>query len=272
MSVINAVLQVFKFKTDWRPIPFGLYHIVWLILTISACILIAIKFKNATQDKIYKVLFYSWLIMFVFEVYKQITYSFSVENGSLKFNYDWKIFPFQFCSTPLYVLPLILLTKNTKLNDYFVSFTCFFALFGGLIVMAYPVQVFTTSLLGVLIQTMLHHALMITTSILCIVASKNKLNYKFFLKGVLIFVIALIIAQVFNDSLASIVPKEFNMFYVSKHTKTTLVILKDIYDLIPYFLVFIIYLFGFILIAFLIYLIAKICYKKVNFKSKKRLN
>ena len=138
--------------------------------------------------------------------------------------------------------------------------------------MAYPAQVFSTSLLGILIQTMLHHALMITSSVLCILLSKDKLNFKFFLKGVVVFWIALIIAQIFNETLTPIASKEFNMFYVSRHVKTTLVILKDIYDLLPYVLVFFIYVLGFILIAFLIYAISKICFRKrynINNKHEK---
>ena len=43
---------------------------------------------------------------------KEIEYSSYFENNKLLWDYPWYIFPFQLCSTPLYVLPFVIFLKN----------------------------------------------------------------------------------------------------------------------------------------------------------------
>ena len=263
MKIIQGIFNFLKFRVETKPIPFGFYHLISLLVIILACVFICKKYYNASQKKVEKLILIMWAIMFVFEVYKQLMYSISIKDGKFVWDYQWYIFPFQFCSTPLYIMPLALLIKNQKVKDALYSFLAFFSLFGGAIVLAYPQQVFSTSILGVLLQTMVHHGIMVATSILLIVHYKDKLNIKFYFSGLVVFTSTLLIAQILNDTFIYLTDELFNMFYISRHFKSTLVILSDIYYLIPYPLVFALYFIGFSLIAYLFYLISK-CIIKIK--------
>ena len=57
----------------------------------------------------------------------------SYEDG-LSYNYAWYAFPWQFCSTPMYIGLLAGLSKG-KLHDHFCAYLATFALFAGTAVM-----------------------------------------------------------------------------------------------------------------------------------------
>ena len=262
MKTIQGIFNFFKFKIETRPVPFGIYHLICLVLIILVCIFVCKKYNNVSLKKVEKLILIMWAIAFVAEIYKQLVYSISIIDGEFVWDYQWYSFPFQFCSTPLYIMPLAIIIKNKKIKDALYSFLAFFSLFGGAIVLAYPEQVFSTSIVGVLLQTMVHHGIMVITSILLIVHYKDRLNIKFYLSGLVVFIITLIIAQVLNETFIYITDEVFNMFYISRHFPSTLVFVKDIYYLIPYPLIPTLYFIGFSLIAFAFYLISKGLAKK----------
>ena len=84
----------------------------------------------------------------------------------------------------------------------------------------------------------------------------KKLNLSFYLKGLIVFTITILIAQILNETMVLFTKDTFNMFYISRHFQSTLVILKDIYYLVPYPLVVFMYYAGFSIIGYIIYLIS----------------
>ena len=84
-----------------RPEAFGWFHLLWWALMIGATVYLCKKFGNDDGKNIRRVVFYTALIAAILEVYKQINFTFSVEDGKVVADYQWYAFPFQFCSMPM---------------------------------------------------------------------------------------------------------------------------------------------------------------------------
>ena len=93
-----------------------------------------------------------------------MNFSFHVDGSQILFDYQWYAFPFQFCSTPMYIGLLAAVVKRKSLHIRLCSYLATYALFAGICVMAYPVTVFIDTV-GINIQTMVCHGSMITTGI-----------------------------------------------------------------------------------------------------------
>lgn len=146
------------------PSPYGWFHLLSFALSIIIAIILCISHKNDNPLRVRMVVFGVAVLVSILEIYKQINYSFSYGSDGISFDYQWYIFPWQFCSMPMYVGLLAGLTKKGKLHDSLHAFLGTYAVFAGLCVMFYPVTVFTETI-GVNIQTMVCHGSMITVGI-----------------------------------------------------------------------------------------------------------
>ena len=206
--------------------------------------------------------------MILFEVYKQLNFSYNPSTDT--WNYQWYAFPFQFCSTPMYILLLVGLTKPGKVQDALCSFLATFGLFAGLAVMAFPSTVFVPTI-GINIQTMVHHGMMVVIGVFMWVSGRAKLNHKTLLKAVIVFSILATIAYVsnilfyhFGDGSA------FNMFFISPYGVCDIPFLILLQPLVPHIVFLLFYLFGFALAAYIIVLIAMLIGKLCKRKTVKK--
>lgn len=252
------------------PTAYGVFHIVSIVVAILATVLLCI-FAKDVKDKTFRwIIFIAWLIMVLFEVYKEVIFmSFHVSDaGVVTWSYDWYAFPFQLCSTPLYLLPFVFLLKDCKVRNAVMMFISTFAMFGGLITFIYPGDVFTT-VIGQNLQTMVHHGLQIVLGIYIAVYNRKNFNIRNFFGGCIVFVIMLGVAMALNLIMPQFIPgNTFNMFFISPYFPCTLPILNVIYANAPYAAFLIIYVLGFVLAALLmfliIYLIIRASRKKVR--------
>ncbi len=250
-----------------RPTNYGWFHLLFIGIFVSLCVLSVFLAKKRHTEKSFKIVVWvSWAIMFLFELYKQLVYSFKLVDGVPTWRYQWYAFPFQLCSTPLYVLPIIGCLKDGKVRDALMSYISTFAFFGGFVVFAYPNDVFI-SLIGVNIQTMVHHGLQLVAGIYFVAYNKDKINFKYYLKAVYVFLITLAVAMILNFIVPSFTTETFNMFYISPKFPCTLALLNMIYPKVPYIVFLLIYVLGFCLAAFIIHLIYMLCTGK--FKKAK---
>ena len=119
-------------------------------------------------------LFFQLSLLF-FEILKQVIYT--LQAG----HYQWYAFPFQFCSVPIYLVPLALLIRNEKIKTALYNFLSFYVLLAGLIVMFYPGDVFTTDVV-INFQTMIHHMSMVLIGFAITFAGKKQLFVARFFK------------------------------------------------------------------------------------------
>lgn len=237
------------------PSSYDWFHIMWTVIMIGITILLCIRFKDCSNKTFRIITLVCWIIIVALEIYKQLVFTF--DNDSHIADYKWYAFPYQLCSTPLYVLPFIIFMKEGKIRDAFMSFMSTFSLFGGLVVFIYPNDVFI-EIIGINIQTMVHHGLQIVLGVWFMVYNRNKLSHKYLLGAIPVFIILSGIAILLNETLgAHIVSngEDFSMFYISSHVENHLPILSDVYKAVPWGVFLIAYLFGFCFVSAIIYYI-----------------
>lgn len=259
-----------SFLADHRLAPFGAFHCVCLAVTLISMVL-AVYFTIKKPDKtLYFFFVLSTVVMWLGEAYKQFYESFP--NG--KFVYQWYYFPFQFCSTPLYVYLLCSILKKGKLYDALSLYSGTYCLFAGATVLLIsPTTVLGTGNgnYGIATQSMLHHTLMMATGASALTYSaKRGITVKLFLQNILVYLSLLAIAEILNFGLPVWTGQNVNMYFISASYPTEgnpLGVFRDYYAATPfgYPLLVIVYSLVFTevacLFAFIAYLIAK---KKTN--------
>ena len=143
------------------------------------------------------------------------------------------------------------------MKDGAILFICTFSLFAGVAVYFYPGDVFATDLLGVQIQTMVHHGSQVIIGVYTAVYYKDKINVKTFLYSLPVFSVMVLSALILNLIMHSVTTETFNMFFISPYFDCTLPILGSVRGVVPYVVFLLVYVFGFALCAFIMYLLTK---------------
>jgi hypothetical protein len=253
------------------PKQYGLFHLAFLVLFIALTVFLCVKYRDASEKVYKRILTIVWVIIVAMELYKQVINLFEVKNGAISVYYKWNAFPFQFCSMPLYVLPLIAFAKEGKFRSSVESFTATFVLFAGLAVMFYPSGIFDKGKpFGIYLQSIIHHGLQMAVSAYVLVKNRAKCkSFKWFLGGVIPFAVALLMAMLFNYAFMELSTERnyiLNCFYISPVWGCNLPVLGIIFKVAPYPVFLISYVLGFTLLAFLIFIIARLIYGKVTKK------
>lgn len=244
------------------PKVYGLFHIGCILVLIAVCVLLCKFIKKPTDKTINIVLLTMGIVMLGLEVYKELTFILELNEETGKYEYAWYAFPFQFCSTTMYVMVITALLKPGKVKDAMLAFLASYSIFGGLTVYAYPEQVFV-SRLGIDIQSMAHHGLQIACGVWLLYTKTVKVNIKTILSGTYVFLVLLAMALVMNIVVYKsgvIADHTFNMFYVGPYYECTLPLVSLLwpkeFTIFKYILFLLIYIFGFIGAASVILLIA----------------
>ena len=264
MEFWGKVLEIIGTKME-VPKPFGWFHLLFIALTAGFTVLLCLLHKNDDHDRVRKTVFAVAIVVLVLEIYKQIFFNFSFDGEKVVFAYQWYIFPFQFCSMPLYIGLLAGIIKRGRLHDALCSFLATYAIFAGLCVMVYPSDVFCATM-GINIQTMICHGSMISVGIYLLYSGHVKLRHKTILGAMAVFAVCAAIATAMNEVAyaagldASV---GFNMFYFSRHCPGTLPIFSSVQKVVPFAVSFVIYILVFSLVAYIILLaamgVSKLC-------------
>lgn len=260
MSFWVALLEFFDADMT-TPTSYGWFHLLFFALAIVMCVLLCMKYRDAEDKTVRKIIFIGWVIMAALEIYKQLNYSLDYSDTAITWDYQWYAFPYQFCSTPLYAFPLVVFLPSGKVRDAVISFLGFFSLFAGVCVFFYPNDVFISTI-GINIQTMVHHGMQIVFGIFIIAHERKRLNIKFFLQGAIVFACFVLSAVVIDiigyHALSSAgIDETFNMFFISPYFDCTLAVVNIFYGMVPYPVFLLIYIAGFSAAACVIFYLAK---------------
>ena len=192
-KTLNLIKQI-GFYVNNKPNAFGLFHVCWLVATCLA-ILFALKFYD--KKMLYVAYVVTAVVMIIGEIYKQIILSF---NQTGDFKYQWYYFPMQFCSTPIYTYTLCAFLRKGKLYDWLSVYNGTYCLFAGLTVLMLPDTVYS-NYLGVCVQSMLHHVLMVVVGAIALKTYVKNLSIKLFLGALGVFLFFLFIAEILNFAL-----------------------------------------------------------------------
>ncbi len=212
----ESILLFLDTQTEQAPQPYGLFHIIFLLLSIGATVYLCLRHRNSDPRK---AVFITAVLVALLEIYKQINFTFSVKETGIVADFQWYAFPWQFCSMPMYVGLLTGIFRKGKIHNALCAFLATYAVFAGLCVMAYPVQVFVPTV-GINIQTMLCHGSMIPLGVWLLVSGHVKLEHKTILKALPVFGCAVLAAMAMNEIAyftGLLETDTFNMFFISPH-------------------------------------------------------
>ena len=240
--------------------PYGAFHIVSLFLIVALTIVLCVCFRNIKEKNLNKFLIVAWATLVTLELYKQFVFSYYFDSdGVIYWHFQWYTFPYQFCSTPLIILPFIALNKGSNKVSSFIKegaiiFCSTFNLFAGLGVMLAPGDVFITFNALICVQTMLHHGLQFALGVFLYVYYHNRFKYWSFLKTLPIFVFFTFNALLLNLIVPNFINDEhFNMFFISPYFDCPLPVLSIIHEKAPYVVFLLVYVVGFAALSFGVY-------------------
>ncbi len=232
------------YELEEAPTSYGFLHILFLVLTVSILAFLIWKIKKINNKKLDKMVFIFGIILLVIEVYKQIIYTYVHNDGS----YQWYAFPFQFCSTPMYVCLLLPFIKNENIKEAMYGYIAIFGSIAGIMVMIYPEDVFIRTL-SICLQSMIWHSSMVILGIFILVKKYDASKIKSVVSSLVVFGIFVILAQIMNITFYHAFIKDldqtFNMFFISPYFECTLPVFSIIYEKTNWFLCFVSYLIAF---------------------------
>ncbi len=255
MNILEKLIYALSGEMT-RPELYGAFHLTAAFMVLATTVVLCITMKNSRERGFRTVLLVAWVLMVTFEIYKQLLFSFRYIDGVGVWDYQWYAFPFQLCSTPIYLLPIAIFGREGRVRDAVLSFVAFFAFFGGMVTFIYPGDVFT-EYIGINIQTMLHHGLQVIIGALIAVHERRKLNLKYFFGGSVTFVLMCVSAFVMNVCAPLFTDETFNMFYIGPRFACPLAVLSSVYAALPYPLFLVVYVLGFTLAAFIFFALHK---------------
>ena len=253
MHFFEAILRFLDTQMT-QPTPYGWFHILSLALTAAATVLLC-RFGKKWDAR--RVVLTTAIVVAVLEIYKQINFSFPYSDG-IRFDYQWYAFPFQFCSTPMYVGLLAGCLRQGKLRSSCYAYLATYAVFAGVCVMFYPVTVFTP-VVGINIQTMICHGSMITIGIWLLYTGAVKLRHRTILKALPVFGVCVALAVCMNEiaHASGLLEREtFDMFFISPYGTPSLPVYSLVQGVVPFPWCLMIYVLAFTLAAYLVLLAA----------------
>lgn len=237
-----------------RPDSYGWFHLLSIALTAALTVFLCMRYQNR-HEKIRSMVLTVAVIVTLLEVYKQINYTFGYQDG-ITVDYQWYAFPFQFCSTPMYIGLLAGLTRKGKVHEAACAYLATYAVFAGLCVMVYPNDVFVETM-GINIQTMVCHGTMICVGICLLATGYVKLEHKTILKAIPVFAVCVALAAVMNEIayMTGLLETEtFNMFFISPHCDPSLPVYSLVQQVVPFPWCLAIYILAFSLASYLVLL------------------
>lgn len=256
------------------PLMFGPFHLVSLFIVMIVTIFVAIKFRKNGEKTLKIILLTMGITTLTFEFYKQIVFSYHYDpvNQSSYWSYQWYAFPFHFCSIPMYLAPVAAFLKPGRVRQAIFNFLGTFGLFGGLAVMIYAEPVFI-NMIGISIQTMVHHGSQVVIGIFLLASRRVEFNYEAMLGASIVFVIPVLRSIIMNVIFYQINRTTlgvFNMFWISPYFATDLPILRLIKPVVWYPLFVLIYIVGFILIAMIMLSISMLIHHIATIHQKRK--
>jgi len=249
MNILDLLSLKMKEPIAFKSFSESWFHYLALIIVVFMVVWTVNYFKNSDTKRIKRYLLIFSVTLLVFELYKQIIYSY--QNG---WSYPWYIFPFQFCSVPMYVALLASITKNKKVYEMSLAFLATYGLFAGTAVMLYPQDVFIETI-GINIQTMVHHGGISALGFSLVLSRKVSFHLKTVVKASILFSVVVLTAVLLNMIHNTwITQGTFNMFFINPKFDNHIPVLSSIQPLVGDVAFVFVYYFGFTMVALIVFM------------------
>ncbi len=243
---------------------FSWFHLLWLGIMVILSVFMALVFGRKHSGKCDRIVVGVFAgILALGEVFKQL---FWYEFYGY---YRWEIFPFQFCSVPIYVSLFAALAPWEKAREVAYRFLAFFGIVGGIAVMAVPVAVLETYFIAISIHSMLWHSILVAMGVYLIVSRGYGRKLRELLQPFYLFLVFIVMAIVGNvlvyklhlGTEACQSGDRLSMFYISPYYPTQLPVLGAVQEL-SYPLFVLTYIAFFTGLSLLVWAVAKLCRRK----------
>lgn len=254
----NIEKIIFLLKSEMKePAPYGLFHLLCLFLMLII-IFILYKFKKNYSDKQLKIALGVYgITALILEILKQISWSidYDILTKTITWDYQWYAFPFQLCTTPIFISIICMFMKKNKIRNSLLSYISYITILGSISTMLLPSSCFVEDIL-VNIHTMWLHLGSFVISIYLMMTGEVKINIKSLISAIKVFLIFVFLAQSLNIiiyNLGILNGETFNMFYISPYFISTLPVFNIIQESVPFMLYLLIYIIVICLGSLIIY-------------------
>ncbi len=213
-------------KTAWPMTPqrpYSLFHITFTVIGVILAVLLARILSGSLKDsdKKDRVLFVCGLILAVFELYKQLFIYYVVGGGS----YDWWYFPFQICSTPMYLCLLVPFTGRwPAVKKALCTYLQDFALLGGIMALLEPSGLLEHPYVTLTLHALSWHIILIFIGLYSGMSSLAGHTLKDFISILPVFAVGCVTATVINV----LAGPRADMFYISPYYPNTQIVFHEI--------------------------------------------
>jgi len=252
-----------------EPKAFGWFHILWLILVVISIFILYKRKQSHSEKQLKLVLGIYGIITLILELSKQLIWTFNYNNitNIVIWDYQWYAFPFQLCTTPMFVSLICLFLRKNKVRDYLLSYMAYVTILGSIVTMIMPDSCFVSDIL-VNIHTMWLHLGSFVVSVYLLMIGEVKINTKAVKQAIIVFLIFVSIAQcmnivIYNSGILN--GETFNMFFISPYFISTLPVFDTIQQNVPYIVFLLLYVLVLIIGSFIVYFVAMLIsnlYKK----------
>lgn len=219
-----------------RPGVYGGFHIRALV-TILALFTLMILFRRQMprgETMLRRVLrTFAWGLLLL-EIGKQIVYSYDPQVG---WQYNWSRFPFQFCSTPIYVALMASALPDGRLRRTLLCFLATYSPVAGCAVLFWPSPDVFSTILFLDIHTMLWHGAMLLFGLFLWLGGYVQPTPATAKRAFLVFLPLNFAALVLNELehvFGFAAGYEFNMFYISRYGTCHIPLLSWVQQNAPY--------------------------------------
>ena len=250
----------------------GWFHLMWVAL-IVVLIFILYKLKDKYGEKQLKWVIGTYgIVALILEITKQLiwTFDYNAVTNTFTADFQWYAFPFQLCTTPIFVCVLALFMKRTKIRLSLLSYMAFVTILGSFMTVIIPDDCLVETIL-INIHTMWLHCGSLVVSIYLLMSGAVKINKQNFKLAIGVFIVFVVLAQILNIGVynSGILGDEtFNMFYISPYFISSLPVFDVIQQSVPYPLYLALYVVALSLGAGIVYIISKIISKIVNKENR----
>ena len=240
---------------DVGPGAFSWFHLLWIGIMIVACIVFALTVARKHSVRADRIVVSAFSVILIgCEVFKQL---FWFEFYGY---YRFEIFPFQFCSVPIYIAIAAAIVRSEKVREVLYRFLAFYGIIGGLAVMLIPASVLYTYFVAMSLHSMIWHSILVIMGVYLIVSrgyGKKLSELKapsFMLLG---FIVVAIIGNILVYNLHLNTPNcqpgdNLSMFFISPYYPTQLPLLGAVQE-ISYPLFVLCYIVLFNLFSFMVW-------------------
>ena len=270
MNIFEKFLYFLQGEME-RPKSYGMYHILWVIVSIGFIIFFYFKRNKLNEKSLKKVLLIYGVGAFILELLKQLIWAFNFDTATnlVTWDYTWYAAPFQLCSTPIYVSLICLFLKKNKLRDNLLSYMAYITILGSIATFLYPEDVFVRDIL-INIHTMYLHCGSLVVSIYLLISKEVQINIKSLFNAYKVFLIFALIAEflnIFIYNIGILNSETFNMFYISPYFISSLPVFNIIQEKLPFIIFIILYLIAIFIGSYIVYLISKLLSRRRNEKN-----